>query len=109
MLKPSDIYFSVAHFNEYEFGEPQSYDEDNRRYIAFCPIEYWDKHKCLPDYYFADKMKGIIFLEGYRYYPFSEETMCAVNKPKDEIIKELSALGFTHNKEMEQFLIECWS
>lgn len=94
------------------------YDEDERDYpgyntlnvITFCPISYWAENKYLPDYDFGDELWGDdrILPVGYRWYIFVEEMQWVCEKPKEEITKELTDLGFVENIDMQKFLSECW-
>lgn len=104
MLKPSQLYFSLHTVAEYEGDET---NDDNCIMIVFCPIFYWNENKCVPYYFFADKMNDINFPEGYFHYSFSEETIWQSEKSQEEIRNDLNEMGFVENVEMKQFLDRC--
>jgi hypothetical protein len=103
VLAATDLYFCVHTQDEIE--QTTSNEEINR--VTFCPIGYWDKNECLPDYYFSDDI-SLDLPEGYNWYPYAEESQWITRKNKDEIIAELTVLGLTSNKEMKEFLSSCW-
>ena len=111
-LYPSELYFCVHSALEAE-GCSEKYDDDdeykNLNVITFCPILYWKENKCLPDYYFGNQINDSFLPEGYSWYICVEETQWATKKSKQEIVIELTSLGFSQNKEMERFLSDCWS
>jgi hypothetical protein len=87
------------------------YDNDPRNahitFITFCPINYWNTKKCLPDFFFLDALDAFI-IPGYQPYNYSEDAIWISLKSKDEIRKDLNSIGFTENKEMEEFLNDCY-
>ena len=76
--------------------------------ITFCPADYWKKNQCLPDYNFAEEI-DVSLPTGYNWYTCTEETQWCSKKSKEQIVSELTALGFSESKEMEEFLSDCWS
>ena len=94
--------------------------EDDPKYtlITWCPVEYWQKKQCLPDYNFADDLAQALpnyvseevenIPEGYQWYICVEETQWASDKSPQQIRTELTQLGFTESKEMEDFLTPLW-
>lgn len=101
-MSPSEFYFCIHDGNN-------SYHEDPKwTLITFCPKEYWAKHQCLPDYYFADTIEDSILPKGYYWYIGCEETIWCTKDSKEEIKEKLSKLGFTESKELEEFLTSCW-
>lgn len=77
--------------------------------ITFCPVEYWKQSECLPDFYFNDKLEEAVkeIPEDFKWLVCKEECQWISTLPIDEIINRLTALGFSENKEMEKFLIQC--
>lgn len=101
-MNSTELCFSV-HTSSERDGE--DYD-DGYHVITFCPIEYWKKNECLP--VGPVDVDESIIPQDYEWYICVEETQMTSNKPREEIIKEMIDLGFTHNKELENFLTSCW-
>jgi hypothetical protein len=100
-MNPSDLYFCVIN------GDNSYHEDPDWNIIIFCPIIDWVNRQCLPDYFFADKIK-VRLPEDYVEYLYTEECCWASKKPSTEIIQDLTGLGLTECKPLEQFLIECW-
>lgn len=107
-MQPTELTFCVHTIEEREGEECNEEPYKGLNVITFCPSLYWKKHECLPDYYFSDQIAEDLFPEGYQWYIFVEETQWVSKKSKEEIVQDLTILGFTENKEMENFLTNCW-
>lgn len=108
-MQPSEMIFCIHSLAEME----KNFEEDEKNYqgvniITFCPIEYWKENGCLPDYFLNDEMDNIPLPTGYKWYICVEECQWASKKSKEEIRKDMLALGFIFNLEMEEFLSGCW-
>lgn len=106
---PADLGFCIHTVGQTNGYKEVSSDFDDVNIITLCPVVYWQEHKCLPDYYFANEISDSIIPSQYSWCVFVEETQWICKKSKEEIKKELSSLGFTELLEMEQFLSECWT
>lgn len=110
-MKPSDLQFCIHNASVRE-------EDPNLTLITWCPVEYWKKNECLPDYNFANDVAQALpnfvsedvenIPEGYSWYIFVEETQWVSYKTPEEIRAELTKLGFTESKEMEDFLTPLW-
>jgi hypothetical protein len=102
MLRAEELYFSIHRANLLNEGN------DDWNVITFCPIEYWIENECLPDYFIG----GLIMIDpptGYTKERFTEEYMWSSKKSREEIVKDLTSLGFVYSKELEDFLTDCRS
>lgn len=100
-MKSSELSFCVLN------GDNSYHEDDRYNIIIFCPIVDWKANKCLPDYYFANKME-VEPPKDYVEYGGTEECCWGSTKPIEEIIEELVNLGFTENKELLSFLKNLW-
>lgn len=108
-MKPEELSFSIHSLEEIERDQSDKHsDYLNLNIITFCPVDYWKEHECLPDYYFADQIDDTLLPDGYKWYLFVEECQWATKKSKEEIQKDLIAIGFKHNLLLESFLSSCY-
>jgi hypothetical protein len=101
-MKPEELYFSIQN------GDNEYHEHPGMNIITFCPIQYWNENKCLPDYALDNDMEGIIIPEGWFYYVCIEETCWCSEKSQEEIRAELITMGFTESLEMTKFLDGLW-
>jgi hypothetical protein len=101
-MQPSELSFCI------HSGDNAYHEDSEWNIITFCPVDYWAEHECLPDYAFSDQIDESFLPEGYAWYIFVEETQWASKKSKEEIVNDLTKIGFVENKEMEYFLTDCW-
>jgi len=97
-MLPSELYFCVHN------GDNDYHEDPDWTIITFCPIKYWAEHECLPDYYFSDEIDDSLLPEGYNWYLYVEECQWATKKSREEIVSELTKLGFVYGIEMQKFL-----
>lgn len=108
-MNPTELSFCIHSLEEMERDQSDKHsDYLSLNIITFCPVAYWKEHECLPDYYFADDIDDSLLPEGYKWYLYVEECQWASKKSKEEILKDLIAIGFIYNLEMEQFLTGCY-
>lgn len=100
-MKPSDLYFCILN------GDNSYHEDPGKNIIIFNPISHWEVNHCLIDEYFANQMMDSP--EGYLDYIGTEECCWSSHKSPVEIVKDLTTLGFTECKPMEEFLNELWS
>lgn len=106
-MKPSDYYFCLH--DDIDIVDDVAGYPKYKVLITFAPMLYWKEHKCLPDFYFADKVKQFQPEEQeYVEVIFTEECYWASTKLIDEVRKDLLSIGFVENKQMEKFLTGCW-
>lgn len=105
------IHSIAEKYSDYNEEEANFEGYNTLNVITFCPVSYWAKDKCLPDYDFSDELwePEANLPEGYRWYLYVEETQWVSKKSKEEITKELTDLGFVENIPMQKFLSECWA
>jgi len=111
-MAPRELIFCVHPLTTVDHGENFDVTEDaykDLNIITFCPLVYWEDNRHLPDYYFADCIEDSLLPEGYSWYVFVEETQWASKKSKEEIVADLTKIGFAENKDLERFLINCWT
>lgn len=109
MLNAKELVFCVHSLEERE-GEAVDYPcEECKGFniITLCPAAYWEKYECLPDYPIDDEVEDLM-PKGYGLYGCCEETQWYARKSKEEIVRELTALGLSESKVMEKFLTGCW-
>lgn len=94
-------------FSVYTESERDDNHEHYFSIITYCPIDYWNQHKHLPEE--RVDVDTSVLTNSYSWYISNKMTQMCAMKSKEEIIKELTGLGFTHNTELETFLTSCWS
>lgn len=109
-MKPSDLQFCLHN---------GSVREEDSKYtlITWCPVKYWNDNGYLPDYHFGNDLEDSLpknnsgyydLPEGYLWYIGVEEIQWVSEKSPNEIRAELTKLGFTESKDMEDFLTPLW-
>jgi hypothetical protein len=86
------------------FTGDEVHEKSEYNCIVFCPVDYWHKEHCLPDFFFADKIN---VLEGYSSVWGREECMWVTKKSFFDIRNDLNMFGFFESLDLKQFLYNC--
>lgn len=101
-MKPSELQFSIH--------DPEVLEERaDSLIICFGTIKCWEERECLPDYYLAGEIDDSLLPPGYNWLIGMEECCWIVfDKSREDVAKELTALGFIENQDQQHFLNACW-